>query len=205
MLCIAAPGFAQVYNTVNSASKNAINSKESLADIEGDPYLSKDYQKAFVRFANSVTSLYEIKYDQMADEIVVKGENGQELAFSETVLEFKFQDSKRIFRNGFSPEGKSTERSFYEVLFDGKVKYLKKNHKSIIEAKGYNTMTKKILEETKYYVVSPDGKLQVVRNNEKSILAAVGQPKLADYAKENKLNFKNDADVAKLLAYNDSL
>ncbi len=205
MFCFAVNSYGQVYSTVNSASRNAINSKESLAGIEGEAYLNKDFQKAFVRFANSQTSLYEIKYDQLADEVVVKGDKEQELAFNETVLEFKFQDSKRVFRNGFSPEGKSTERSFYEVLFDGKVKYLKKIHKSIIQATGYNTITRKIMDDVRYYIVLADSKLQPVKNNEKSILAVLAEPKLSDYAKANKLNLKNDEDVAKLLAYNDSL
>jgi len=206
LTCFSAITYAQVYSTVNSASRNAINSKESLSGLEGEAYLYKDYKKAFVRFANSKTSLYDIKYDQLGDEVVVKDEAGQELTFSETVLEFKFQDDKRVFRNGFAPIGKNTEKSFYEVLFDGKVKYLTKVGKMIMETKGYNTAAvKKIVDDTQYFIVKQDGKPEVVKNNEKSILSALGKPELSAYVKTNKLNLKNNEDVAKLLVYNDSL
>ena len=207
MLGLAGTGYAQVYNQVNSASRNTINSKESLAGLVGDAYLYNDFKKAFVRFPNAVTSPYEIKYDQLADEVVVKGEGTQEFAFSDPILEFRFQDTKRTFRSGFaSTSPKTSEKSFYEIIFDGNVKYIKRAAKVVIEARVYNGLAvKKIEEDNAYFIVKPGGNPEPVKNNEKSILAALGKPELSEYVKKNKLNLKNDEDVAKLLAYNDSL
>lgn len=206
MLCVATTSYAQVYSTVKSASKNAVNSKESLAELVGEPYLYKDFKKAFVRFPGVEPALYEIKYDQLADEVVAKGEGDSEYAFTNQVSEFKFQDSKKVFRNGFAPVGKSTERSFYEIIFDGKVKYIKRAAKTVIEGKVYNgPVTKKVEEDYSYYLVKDGSRPELVKNNEKSILAALNKPELNAYVKTNKLNLKNDEDVAKLLAYNDSL
>ncbi len=207
MLGLAGTGYAQVYNQVNSASRNTINSKESLAGLVGDAYLYNDFKKAFVRFPNAVASPYEIKYDQLADEVVVKGEGTQEFAFSDPILEFRFQDTKRTFRSGFaSTSPKTSEKSFYEIIFDGNVKYIKRAAKVVIEARVYNGLAvKKIEEDNAYFIVKPGGNPEPVKNNEKSILAALGKPELSEYVKKNKLNLKNDEDVAKLLAYNDSL
>ncbi len=207
MLCISATSYAQVYSTVNSPSRSAVNSKESLAGLEGEPYLYKDFKKAFVRFANAATSPFEIKYDQLADEVVVKGEGEREYAFSDPILEFKFQDTKKTFRSGFaSTSPKTSEKSFYEVIFDGNIKYIKRASKIVLEARVYNgAAIKKIEEDNAYFIVKPGGNPEPVKNNEKSILAAIGKPELSAYVKTNKLNLKNDEDVAKLLAYNDSL
>ncbi|MGF1922770.1 MAG: hypothetical protein ACQUHE_01225 [Bacteroidia bacterium] len=207
LLFLTSQGYAQVYNTVNSPSKTAINSRESLASLVGEPYLYKDFKKAFVRFANANTSLYEVKYDQLADELIVKGEGDQEFAFSDPILEFKFQESKKTFRSGFAPtSNKTSEKSFYEILFDGNVKYIKRASKVIIEAKEYNGPSiKKIDESNAYFIVKPGAAPEPVKNNEKSILSVLAKPELAAYVKTNKLNLKNDEDVAKLLAYNDSL
>lgn len=207
ILCLATTSYAQVYSTVNSPSRNAVNSKESLAGLVGEPYLYIDFKKAFVRFSNAVTSLYEIKYDQLADEIVVKGEGNQEYAFSDPILEFKFQDSKTTFRSGFAPTSpKTSEKSFYQVIFDGNTKYIKRMAKVVIDAKQYNgPVTKKVEEDYAYFIVRPGGNPESVKNNEKSILAALAKPELNAYVKANKLNLKNDEDVIKLLAYNDSL
>lgn len=207
LLCLSATSYGQVYSQVNSPSRGAVNSKESLAGLVGEPYLYKDFKKAFVRFSNANTSLFEIKYDQLADEVVVKGEGTQEYAFSDPILEFRFQDTKKTFRSGFaSTSPKTSEKSFYEILFDGKVKYIKRASKIIIEGKEYNgPIVKKIEEDNAYFIVKPEGNPEPVKNSEKSILAALGKPELSAYVKTNKLNLKNDEDVAKLLAYNDSL
>ena len=207
MLGFAGTSYAQVYSQVNSPSRNAVNSKESLTSLVGEPYLYKDFKKAFVRFSNAATSPYDIKYDQLADEIVVKGEGTQEYGFSDPILEFRFQDTKKTFRSGFaSTSPKTSEKSFYEIIFDGNVKYIKRAAKVVIEARVYNgAAIKKIEEDNAYFIVKPRGNPEPVKNNEKSILAALGKPQLSEYVKTNKLNLKIDEDVAKLLAYNDSL
>ena len=207
LLMLSTSGYAQVYSTVNAPGRSAINSKETLSNLVGEPYLYPAFKKAFVRFANANTSLYDVKYDQLADELVVKGEGEQEYAFSDPILEFKFQESKKTFRSGFASTGpKTSEKSFYEILFDGNTKYIKRAAKVIIEAKQYNAAAiRKVDESNSYFIVKPQGNPEPVRNNEKSILAALGKPELAAYVKTNKLNLKNDDDVAKLLAYNDSL
>lgn len=202
---------AQVYSNVATANRNIMNAKESRAGLVGEPYLYKDFKKAMVKFGGGASSpgYYEIKYDQLEEAIVVKGKGiDEELAFSDPVVEFKFDESGRLFRNGFSPVDKATEKSYYEVLYDGKTKYLKRSTKVIIEAKEYNsaTVTKKIEDDSALYIAKEDKKPLSVKANEKSVLKVLGkEAELSKYIKDNKLNLKNDGDMGKLLAYYDTL
>lgn len=197
---------AQVYSTVNSASTRGINAKKSGIEFVGDPYLHKGFVKAHVRFANSNTGLFEVRYDQLSDELITKGPDGSEMAFGDRVLEFKFQDSKEVFRNGFPPVGKATEASYYQVVFDGKTKYLKRNLKTLIDTRELNgPVIKKVENDVSYFIMKPNEKPELVKNNDKAILGVLSNSALNTYAKEQKLNLKNEGDVSKLLAYADSL
>lgn len=209
ILLTAKFNYAQVYNTVNTANKSIINSKESRAGLVGDPYLFPTYQKAFVKFGNqnSKSAIYEIKYDQLEDVLAVKGTGTEEYSFNDPVTEFKFEESGRLFRSGFGALGKATEKSFYEVIYDGKTKLIRRNIKVILEGKEYNsaTVTRKVEGDIANFVVREDQKLIPVKINEKSIVAALAKPELSKYIKDNKLNLKEDADLVKLFTYYDSL
>ena len=209
MLFAAELGYAQGYNGMNSGNASVIRAKESRANLVGDPYLYPIYKKAYVKFGSGSTNsaVYEVKYDQLEDMLAVKGAGTEEYSFNDPVVEFKFQDENRIFRSGFAPVGKAVEKSFYEVVYDGKTKFLKRDAKVIIEGKEYNsaTITKKVESDVAYYIVKPDGKPVAVKANEKSIVAELGKPELSKYIKENKLNLKDNADLVKLFTYYDSL
>lgn len=198
------------FNKVQTTNRNVLNAKESRDGIVGDPYLYKDFKKAFVKFnsGNSTPGYYEIKYDQLDDVILVKGKGtDEELSFSDPVVEFQFDDGKKLFRNGFSPVDKANEKSYFEVIYDGKTKYLKRNTKVIIEAKEYNSATtiKKIEKDEAFYIAK-DNKLVTIKANEKSLIKTLGKDiELSKYIKDNKLNLKEDADMGKLLAYYDTL
>ena len=202
---------AQVYSKVGTANRNILNAKESRAGLVGEPYLFRDFKKAAVKFAGGTSSpgFYEIKYDQLEELVVTKGKDAEdELTFSDPVAEFKFDDSGRLFRNGYNAVDKSTEKSFYEVIYDGKTQYLKRLTKVIIEAKEYNvaTVTKKIENETALYIAKADKKPIAVKANEKTVLKALGkEAEISKYIKDNKLNLKSDADMIKLLTYYDTL
>lgn len=199
----------QVYSSVNAFNKaGLINSKETYREIKGDPFLFKDYKTASIKFANSNAATYSIKYDQLEDKVIVKGPGTEEYAFNDAVAEFNFKDDNKLFRAGFAPVGKMTEKSFYQIIHDGKTKYIKRLGKIIIESKGYNTPTieKKVETDNSYYIVRNDNIPVLVKNNEKSIIAMLDKKgDFSKYIKDNKLNLKNDEDVTKFLSYYDSL
>lgn len=185
---------------------------KSYSEIEGDPYLLKDWSKGVVKFANNtIINGIDLKFDQIDGVLLYKDAKGETMEVADPVLEFKIGEPlpgftmQRLFRTGFKPVGNNTEKTFYEVLSDGNVKFIKRAFKTIIEEKEYNSPTnvKKIVEKVNYYVVKTDGTLIPVSKNEKAILAAIGDKntELTAYIKANKLNLKNDADILKVFEY----
>ncbi|GGH13239.1 hypothetical protein [Pedobacter zeae] len=196
-------------NVAIGSDRNIIRSKRTDADFEGSPYLFSDWQKAVVQFGAGIEpSSSEVKYDLLADLLVLKGKDGEEYEFKDQPKEFLLTSSKELYKNGFAPVDQFTGKTFYQVLYDGKVKFLKKATKTVIESKGYNsaTITRKIADDTQYYIVKADNKPIKVKYNEKSIIGVLGKnDELVKYIKENKLNVKSIDGLVKLLNYYDTL
>ncbi|WP_316799093.1 hypothetical protein [Pedobacter frigidisoli] len=194
--------------TVNTY-KNLITVKESRADLLGSPYLYAEWQIATVKFGEGVQPKKEsIKYDLLDDILVVKGEGGNEYTFTDPPKEFQILGSSEIYKNGFSAVDRFTQKTFYNVIYDGKVKYLKKDSKIVLESKSYNSASieYKVADETFFYLVKEDNRPVKVKNNEKSIISLLGKAdQLSKYIKENKLDVKTDDGIVKLLTYYDTL
>ena len=201
---------AQVYRSVNmGGDRQTIRAKRTDTDFEGSPYLFSDWQKAVVQFGSGIEpSSSEVKYDLLADLLVLKGKDGEEYEFKDQPKEFLLTSTKELYKNGFAPVDKFTDKTFYQVIYDGKVKFLKKTTKTVIESKGYNTatVTRKIADDTQYYIVKAENKPIKVKYNEKSIVSALGKSEeLTKYVKENKLDVKSSDGIIKLLSYYDTL
>lgn len=184
----------------------------NYTEITGSPYYMDAWTKGIIRFKdNRVVNGVSLKYDQVQDVLLFLNSKGEPMELTEPVLEFKLgflgigNANDKLFRSGFKPTGKNTEKSFYEILSDGNVKFIKKTVKTILENKEFNsaTTTKKIVDRATYYVVKADNLPVQVSKNEKSILAAIGDKnaELTAYIKANKLNLKEDQDILKLFEY----
>ncbi|GGI28942.1 hypothetical protein [Pedobacter mendelii] len=189
--------------------KNLITVKESRSDLEGSPYLYPEWEEATVKFSAGINPLTEnVKYDLLEDIVVAKGANDEEYSFNDMPTEFVLTNSKEIYRNGFPPMDSMTEKTFYQVIYDGKVKFLKKLSKTVIESKGYASasVTKKVSETINYYVLTKDKKFLKVKNNEKSIIAALGNgDALGKFINDNKIDLKSNDGIIKLLTFYDGL
>lgn len=222
-LCISITlGFILILkpNVVNAQVSSAIGLDQSgmllrvknsaFDNVVGSPYLIKDWTNGSVKFfsADPIQNV-SLKLDLMENLLVVKGKNDQENLFDTKVSEFTLNDSgkERLFRAGFTSSKNIAINAYFEVLYDGKTKFLFRELKSIIESTGYNTstITKNISSAMEYYISKADNVVNVVKVNEKSILAILNKPELAIYVKDNKLNLKSTADIVKLLQYYDTL
>jgi hypothetical protein len=204
--------FAQLSNRVVANANGDILriKKEDPGDVTGSPYLYDDWVKGNVVFAdNTATRNVELRYDVLDNVLVTKSKTGEENIFSDPVSEFTLNilNKERLFKNGFTGGNGINNKTFFEVVYNGKTKILKREVKTILESKGYNTGTisRKIENSSIYYIAREDKSTEVIKNNEKSILTALGKPELATYVKDNKLNLKNDADIVKLLTHYDTL
>ncbi|MGO4876524.1 hypothetical protein ACEN2P_07970 [Pedobacter psychrotolerans] len=184
-------------------------------DIKGTPYFVDNWSKGIIKQANGqIFNDIELKYDQLEDEVIYKDINGKELGFAVPVIEFRIDYSfnglkkSSLFRNGFEPFKGSTEKSYYEILYDGTFKLAKKNVKHIEQYREYNSAvtTKSIIERIKYYYFAKNTLVEFKRDN-KSIQQAFGEkaPLILAYIKENDLDLKKDVDLINIFNFYNSL
>jgi hypothetical protein len=181
-------------------------------DMVGTPYLFENWTKGEVTLADGkVHKDLDLKYDQVEGIVFFKGKNGADLGFTSTVKSFVLYPNNVAMNFIMVPEIKETEKDpYFEVLSDGKkVKFLKKTMKVIREGKGYGsaTTTRTFGENTSYYLLKPDGTYSKVKKDKKAIINAFND-KSADielFIKEKKTNFKEDASVAAVVEYYNTL
>lgn len=186
---------------------------EKYIGVNGSPYLFNEWAIGSAKTNDAAErKQIELRYDEIEDLLIMKGDGGLLYTFPLPVLEFTITDPKnnsvRKFRSGFAPAKLTTEKSFFEVLQDGKVALLRKNHKKLSTSKTLTgAVDKSIVEDVKYYLVISDNTPVAVRLDQKSIneLLKDKQTELTDYTKTNKLNLKNPIDAAKLIGYYNSL
>ena len=187
-------------------------------DIEGSAYLTESWSPGEVRLVNGTIYKKDIllKYNLLDDELYFKYDTGATMTFVDPVKDFfiKYtyeQDNVPVtkhYRNGYQDVSNTTPKSYFEVIGDGNLQLIKKTTKSVSETKEYNSATKvKAFQDyTRYFLVIA-GKTVPVKNDKKSILATIPdkQQQLQTFAKLNNLNFKSDADLAKLMNFYNSL
>ncbi|MEO7212451.1 hypothetical protein [Mucilaginibacter sp.] len=190
---------------------------QDYTNIDGTPYLYDTWQQGSVILVNGVSSKEKmsLKYNLVDDVVSFKDkESGEEMAFVVPVQEFTLNLNNddelfvRRFRSGYKNIEGSTPASFFEVLSDGKIQLIKKFNKVVFESQniGSASKTKSFMEKSKYYLVN-NGKALPVKNDKKSLLAGLGdkQAQLEDYIKSNKISFKSDTQLGKLVDYYNSL
>ncbi len=186
--------------------------EKTYTDVKGSPYLEREWAVGEVTLANgSKYSGIELLYDQVSDELIFKGPNGDKQVFSHPVQEFIIQSGSggnRKFRKGYAPTQEGTSESFYEVLADGKVQFLKKTVKTISETRPYGSAsTVKSFQENDFYYLAKENKPVRIKRDKKSVLAVLNDKAAAleKYIKEASLNVRATADLAKLVTYYNSL
>jgi hypothetical protein len=184
-------------------------------DLNGSPYLFDEWVKGNVQLADgSIYKNLDLKFDQIGNLLIFLDDNKSPKRFSVPIQAFTLtnandKDWPRItFRNGFKATDGGTEKSYYEVLVDGKTKLLKRTIKKIVDERptGSLVISKQISVTNKYYVNNGDKMIKVKRDN-KSILNTLNgkQAELEAYINSNNLNLKEDAGLVKLLEYYNSL
>lgn len=190
----------------------------TYAEIKGSPFLLEGWAKGNVKFTNnSVLKNVALKYDQVMGDLLFKGKNDESYYFNDPVREFSLTyidnnlEINQKFRNGFPNVKNLTEKSFYEVLVDGKVKLLKRNNKSISETKEFNsaTVVKEVNQNIVYYIARGTEIIPLKKSLDlKSLAAAIDPQKPAtviDFSNQNKFDPRTEADLEKIVTYYNSL
>lgn len=124
--------------------------------------------------------------------------------FDETVHKYR-----TFFVLPYANESNYKTPMFFELLAEGKLTLLSRD---VLEYKTYNTYyayggITRLVETSSFYLLKDNGTIEDFRGNKGDLLSLMGnQGKTVDkYIKSNRLNFDDKYDVAKIVAYYNSL
>ena len=198
--------FAQV-TTQNPYGR--YSTEKTIDKVTGSPYLSDTWDLATVKTAGgAILKDLKVKYDLMDDLLYFKSSDDKVMVFNQPISEFKIVE-EGLFRNGFNNPLYGDVNTFYQVIFDGKVKLLKRKKKSFTEVLNYNEASpvKKINTQMFYYVMGVTGTFQEIKLNKKSIIDSMKdkQKEINEFLNQSKVDFKSDKDLFILFNYYNSL
>lgn len=194
-------------------SNNMPVKEKRYVDISGSPYFNVTFLQGSVQLADNkkYDNLY-LQYDQVQDLLLFKENKDDEFAkkFTVPVSAFNIDLGGGSIAN-FKNVTNSDERidGFYQVIYDGKMSLLKRTRKKVVEKATYGTANKEkgISESTGYLLLNSDLKTFNIKPDKKSFLTALSN-KAKDveaYIASKKVDFKNDLDLEKLMAYYNTL
>ncbi len=176
-------------------------------DIEGSPYLNDNWSVGFAKAKhnNKTYELKRVRYDIYKDELEYDVA-GSYFRLSDQITEFSCGDG--TFRNGFTNAEPLTIRSFYQILYDGKIKLLKRIAAQIATEKLYGSAseTKRFLKEEALFI-QKNGILTRIKKDKKTILEILSdkQPQIEAFIKEQKLKPTREEDIVKIIEKYDGL
>jgi hypothetical protein len=184
----------------------------SYTDIKGTPFLFDDWVSGMVTLGNGETfKNVPLKYNVFDEKLYFKNpKNDELLEFVQPVKSFKFNESigAGVFSKGFPVIDKFNSETFYNVLFDGKVKLLNKKYKTVLEVRPYNSATteKSFVDRNEYFMVKGT-EIKRIKNSKKDFLDIFSDKstQIDAFIKKEKINFKNNDDLIKVFNYYDSL
>lgn len=181
---------------------------------EGTVYLSNDWNVGNILLENEKALIdHQFNYNLQSHQLEIKDDEGdiRVLNFG-AVKNFAWQSKKGPEYYEPCTIYDKNMPGFFKVLnSEGKAKFLVKpsleiiyaNHNPAMDAgKNHDTYT----VSYDYYIYN-GGKLIKVRKRKNSILSALKDKKeeVKNYAKENKLRFKDEKDIAKMVDYYNEL
>ncbi len=175
--------------------------ENGYTEIEGSPYLNDNWSRGTVKAKHNgkTYELAKMRYDAYKDELEYE-ENQKPYRFGGEITEFVTNDG--IFRNSFPVYESLTARSFYQILYDGKIKLLKRTTARIQTEKLYSsaTQTKRFIKEESLYLFK-NGLLTRIKKDKKSLLEALGekQDELDAFIKDQKLKLSKEEDILRLI------
>ena len=124
--------------------------------------------------------------------------------FDETVRRYR-----RFFVLPYENESNYKIPMFFELLEEGRMTLLSRD---MLEYKTYNSYyayggISKLVEISYYYFMKDDGSIEVFRGGKNDLMAMMGNHRrnVEKYAKTNRLDFDDKFDVARIVAYYNSL
>lgn len=181
--------------------------------IEGSQYLDELWEDGTLILKNdTLIEGLKFRYNIYAHEMQLRIKEDT-LAFTRPDLIRTLVFKNRTFIYGEYTNNKITGKDYFELLVDGKYNLLLKREVTFIPQSPPSTplsggylYDRMILKE--YIYLQKNGSDAIfVKSNKKSILSQLGdhQSELLKYIQKEKISFKENKDIAKLIIYYNSL
>jgi len=178
-------------------------------EITGTAFLFPEFLKGeiFRHGENSIKDL-PLNFDAIDQLLLFKHTDGEIRVASgqidSVIVKDKLgeKDIKRTFKKGYPQIASFSTATYYEVLLDRDLKFLKKVNKYIVEKSDYNSASKgSEIKEKVFYFIVRNGNIAEVSKNQKSVLSVFGEntDALKQQIAVQKLNLRNEGDIIKLL------
>lgn len=161
--------------------------------VEGS-YLKKDGQKGIAKMRFNVKTGMPERAD---------GENIYTLS---SVVSFSLKLNEKLtinFKNGFKPFEKNTENTYYQINYDGRVKFINDFRLNETISSDYtNPGAKAFIIDKKYYFVDEIGDLNPLKNK-KALLKIDTFDKyyVREFIQSNSIKFNRWNDVSKVIDF----
>ncbi len=184
-------------------------------NIGGHPFFidNKFYSSNIVYKGMTFDNLL-IKYDLLNQHLIyyqnIDEESPRFILLNNNYLdrfELTVSSHKLVFTNEYSDlKGLISDIKYYQLIYDGKYKYIKGSIKTIDELPVYNR-TKEYIEKSYYYLIVNDKPYRIKRKRDFLLIFDVHKKALRKYIKTNRLNIKvwSHADIVKLIVFCESL
>lgn len=189
---------------------------------KGTPYLYDHWKKGYIIINDSIISSQEkIQFNLETGELIIGSGNGKGIIITDNdVTGFGIDKgdnitniNRRIFAKVNSSQFKNSENRthFYEVISNlQNTNFLLKDVKKYLfdpnKSRGYqtqNSIPQEYKEKANYYIKNSSGKYIKTKLKKKNILKLLNDKdsEVNAFVVSNKINFKKEHDVVKLLDY----
>lgn len=190
--------------------------ESKYVDIAGSPYFTDAYKTASIQLKQGKTfTNVRTRIDMVSQEIHFLSSNGVEgYIESGMVKEVSYTDTTTSgivsykFQTGFPSVDRQTVNNFYQILAEGKCGLLKSISKSISERK--NELSGEVVKEfetTENTYLFIKGVMKRIKKDKDFFVTELSdkQKEISGFIQSNKLNFKSNDHLIKLINYYNSL
>ena len=225
-LTIASSSLYSQANNISTTSKwgqqiflsdvNGRAFENKYADVSGSAYLYPNFKFATIILKDGRTyNNVQARLNLVEHEVNFIASNGEQGYIGKgMVTSILFNDTTKdgvnanFFQTGFSPIDNQSAIHFYQVLVNGKISLLKSINKNIEERLNElsGEKSKEFAQRENLYVLY-EGSLKRVKKDSDFFLSTMANQKEAinQYIRTNKLNFKNEDQLKKLVEFYNSL
>lgn len=170
--------------------------------VTGQPFVSDVWQKGKVVFNNNGTlDVEKLNFDAL-ENMLIMFKDGVEYEYTDAITSFY------LYGDGSTMKFLNVMGSFYEVLNEEGITFLKKHKKSVLVERKYSEAwgEGKIVDDDEYYVIDNNkGLLKISKGNGVLRLFGDKQSAIKEFSKSESLNLNKEDDLKKLFKYHSTL